>query len=101
MERNFNRGNQRCGFYDEAQLPHGGPESDRERRAAEEDFRYNREGMSKTSIFSIIHQLKYFRNTDNDKSRFEIYSSLSDFQIILTYILKVLSGSNNSTILIV
>merc|ERR1711908_59373 len=26
MERNFNRSNQRCGFYDEDQLPHGGPE---------------------------------------------------------------------------
>ena len=26
MERNFNRGNQRCGFYDEDQEPHGGPE---------------------------------------------------------------------------
>ena len=26
MERNFERGNQRCGYYDEAQLPHGGPE---------------------------------------------------------------------------
>ena len=23
MARNFNRGNQRCGFYDETQLPHG------------------------------------------------------------------------------
>merc|ERR1712113_422376 len=29
MERNFNRGNQRCGFYDENQLPHGGPERKR------------------------------------------------------------------------
>ena len=26
MGRNFERGNQRCGYYDEAQLPHGGPE---------------------------------------------------------------------------
>merc|ERR1712176_758877 len=26
MEKNFERGNQRCGFYDESQLPHGGPE---------------------------------------------------------------------------
>ena len=25
MGRNFERGNQRCGYYDEAQLPHGGP----------------------------------------------------------------------------
>merc|ERR1712106_285141 len=32
MERNFNRGNQRCGFYDQDQLPHGGPE--RKRRGA-------------------------------------------------------------------
>ena len=28
MGRNFERGNQRCGYYDEAQLPHGGPEGD-------------------------------------------------------------------------
>ena len=39
MERNFKRGNQRCGFYDEEQLPHGGP---RERRDVDE-IRYNRE----------------------------------------------------------
>ena len=39
MERNFERGNQRCGFYDEDQLPHGGP---RERRDVDE-IRYNRE----------------------------------------------------------
>ena len=26
MERNFSRGEQRCGYYDETQLPHGGPE---------------------------------------------------------------------------
>merc|ERR1712115_394483 len=24
MARNFERGNQRCGYYDETQLPHGG-----------------------------------------------------------------------------
>merc|ERR1711920_111904 len=41
MERNFNRGNHRCGFYDEDQLPHGGPE--RKRRDAEDVDRYNRE----------------------------------------------------------
>merc|ERR1712023_6824 len=33
MERNFNRGNQRCGHYDENQLPHGGP-AERKRREA-------------------------------------------------------------------
>ena len=32
MERNFSRGNQRCRFYDEDQLPHGGPRPDRKRR---------------------------------------------------------------------
>ena len=42
MEQNFNRGNQRCGFYDENQLPHGGPSEDREKRDAEFD-RYDRE----------------------------------------------------------
>ena len=41
MERNFNRGNQRCGFYDENQLPHGGPE--RKRRDLDDVDRYNRE----------------------------------------------------------
>ena len=39
MERNFSRGNQRCGYYDEENLPHGGP---RDRRDADE-IRYNRE----------------------------------------------------------
>merc|ERR1712088_462332 len=41
MARNFERGNQRCGFYDENQLPHGGPEE--EESNDNEDFRYNRE----------------------------------------------------------
>ena len=40
MARNFKRGNQRCGFYDE-NLPHGGPSDDRKRRDAEFD-RYDR-----------------------------------------------------------
>ena len=48
MERNFERGNQRCGFYDENQLPHGGPS---ERRKREIDAvsiwdRYDREDPS-------------------------------------------------------
>merc|ERR1712131_115909 len=43
MAANFERGNQRCGFYDEEQLPHGGPsEAPRGRRDAEVD-RYDRE----------------------------------------------------------
>ena len=46
MERNFNRGNQRCGFYDEDQLPHGGPSDDRKRRDADDVDRYNREDPS-------------------------------------------------------
>ena len=46
MERNFNRGNQRCGFYDENNLPHGGPSDDRKRRDADVD-RYDREDPSK------------------------------------------------------
>ena len=41
MERNFNRGNQRCGFYDADQLPHGGPA--RKRRSDDFEDRYNRE----------------------------------------------------------
>ena len=46
MERNFNRGNQRCGYYDEDNLPHGGPE--RKRREADDDvFRYDREDPAK------------------------------------------------------
>ena len=45
MERNFNRGNQRCGYYDEENLPHGGPE--RKRRDADDSVdRYNRENPS-------------------------------------------------------
>merc|ERR1712110_388475 len=40
MKRNFERGNQRCGFYDEDQLPHGGPEQ-RKRRDVDDDLRYN------------------------------------------------------------
>ena len=39
MKKNFERGNQRCGFYD-AQPPHGGPEESRERRAADDDLRW-------------------------------------------------------------
>ena len=42
MERNFNRGNQRCGFYDEDQLPHGGP-AERKRRDLIDVDRYDRE----------------------------------------------------------
>merc|ERR1712167_409966 len=42
MERNFERGNQRCGHYNEDQLPHGGP-ADRKRRSNDEWDRYNRE----------------------------------------------------------
>ena len=41
MERNFNRGNQKCGFYDESQLPHGGPEERKRREVDDEDIRYN------------------------------------------------------------
>ena len=41
MERNFNRGNQRCGHYDENQLPHGGPA--RKRRSDDFEDRYDRE----------------------------------------------------------
>ena len=46
MERNFNRGNQRCGFYDEEQMPHGGPSDDRKRRAADDVDRYDRDDPS-------------------------------------------------------
>jgi len=46
MLKNFERGQQRCGHYDENQLPHGGP-PDRRRRAADDEAmevdRYNRE----------------------------------------------------------
>ena len=37
MERNFNRGQQRCGFYD-ADLPNGGPAPDRRRRFADDEL---------------------------------------------------------------
>jgi hypothetical protein len=40
MERNFLRGEQRCGFYNQAQLPHGGPE--RKRREVDDyDYQYD------------------------------------------------------------
>merc|ERR1712014_556622 len=42
MERNFNRGNQRCGYYDEDQLPHGGP-AERKRRDLIDVDCYDRE----------------------------------------------------------
>jgi len=42
MEKNFNRGNQRCGFYDDSQLPHGGPER-RRRDADDDELRYDRD----------------------------------------------------------
>ena len=45
MERSFTRGGQRCGHYDEDQLPHGGP-ADRKRREADDVDRYNREDPS-------------------------------------------------------
>ena len=45
MERNFKRGEQRCGFYDEDQLPHGGP-VERKRREADDVERYNRDDPS-------------------------------------------------------
>ena len=45
MKRNFKRGNQRCGYYDEQQLPHGGPE-ERKRRDLDDFDRYNREDPS-------------------------------------------------------
>merc|ERR1711937_52226 len=48
MKRNFERGNQRCGFYDENQLPHGGP-SERRKREIDADSiweRYDREDPS-------------------------------------------------------
>ena len=41
MARNFQRGEQRCGHYDEDQLPHGGPA--RKRRNADQTERYNRD----------------------------------------------------------
>ena len=45
MARNFSRDTQRCGFYDEEQLPHGGP-AGRKRREADDVDRYNREDPS-------------------------------------------------------
>ena len=41
MAKNFQRGEQQCGHYDENQLPHGGPA--RKRRDEESIERYNRE----------------------------------------------------------
>ena len=41
MKNNFERGSQRCGFYDDAQLPHGGPEERKRREANEDTLRYD------------------------------------------------------------
>jgi len=41
MERNFKRGNQRCGYYDEENLPHGGP-AGRKRRSADSEHDWDR-----------------------------------------------------------
>ena len=46
MEKNFESGKQRCGFYDEDQLPHDGPSDDRKRRDADDVDRCNREDPS-------------------------------------------------------
>ena len=48
MQRNFERGNQRCGFYDENQLPHGGPNERRKREIDADSIwdRYDREDPS-------------------------------------------------------
>merc|ERR1712078_782085 len=46
MAKNFERGNQRCGFYDENQKPHGGPADDRKRRDTDDEIRYDRENPS-------------------------------------------------------
>ena len=45
MQRNFLRGNQRCGYYN-AELEHGGPEGVGRKRRSNDDFdvdRYDRE----------------------------------------------------------
>merc|ERR1712062_187944 len=46
MEKNFKRGEQCCGHYDQHQLPHGGPEEDRKRRSDDFDDRYDRDDPS-------------------------------------------------------
>ena len=47
MKRNFSRGNQRCGFYDENLLPHGGLNGGFKRKRRDTEFdRYDREDPS-------------------------------------------------------
>jgi len=43
MLTNFYRGNQRCGFYDADNLPHGGPARRRRDSDDDDELRYNRE----------------------------------------------------------
>jgi len=43
MEKNFKRNNQVCGYYDEQNLPHGGPAVRRRRDVEDEELRYDRE----------------------------------------------------------
>ena len=55
MKKNFERGDQRCGFYDENLLPHGGPAPiERKRREVEDEVdRYDREDPRKDSVSKI------------------------------------------------
>merc|ERR1712021_153129 len=43
MKSAFERNEQKCGYYDANNLPHGGPNGDRKRRELEDVERYNRE----------------------------------------------------------
>ena len=43
MEKAFTRGQQRCGYYDNENLPHGGPASHNVQRRDIDDIRYDRE----------------------------------------------------------
>ena len=100
MEYNFSRGNQRCGFYDENQLPHGGPSDDRARRDAEFD-RYDREnpcngmkqiitGFSKWSD-RYISKCSGQKNYQHQANRMEkwrgIFNQGKSVKILLTHII--------------
>merc|ERR1712088_747399 len=60
MARNFERGNQRCGFYDENQMPHGGPEEEESNDNADDG--YDNDDGYRRRRFAIRHQRSLRRN---------------------------------------
>ena len=69
MSRNFERGNQKCGFYDEDQLPHGGPE--RKRRGTDDDD---------TILKASVSNIPYLWYPVPKKISLSVYDGYSDIR---------------------